>query len=133
MRIRIGPVPENPSFRPEEEGGWHKLTEPAFGVLLVLSLSTAMVPGSGVLAAWAAVASLHRVDDPLRVVVTARTLLLSVVALIGLVVVHELALALVLPDWGSTADTTLGFWPEKLTPYVCYGAELRAIEVFWSG
>ena len=65
-------------------------------------------------------------DGPPRVVVTPRKLLLSTVALIRLVVVHEPAHALVLPDWGFTADTTLGFWPEKLTPYVCYGASFRA-------
>ncbi len=37
MKIRLGPVAGDPTFRPGD-GPWRKLKEPAFGRLLLLSL-----------------------------------------------------------------------------------------------
>jgi hypothetical protein len=46
------------------------------------------------------------------------------VALIGLVVVHELLHPVSLPGCGLTSATIAGVWPQKLTPYVFYEGEL---------
>jgi hypothetical protein len=123
MRLRVGPVPDDPGFHPEK-GGWRKIKTPSFRLLMLLSLPLSVLTATGVLFVWAAVAAAHGIDANVPVVVTPRTLLVSVAAVTALVVVHELLHAAVLPRCGLTSGTTVGFWPKKLAPYVAYQGEL---------
>ena len=123
MRIRIGPVLDNPAFFPEQ-GDWHNLTEPSFGLLMALSIPTGLLLGIGLLAAWAAVAGVRGVEDAGQVIITPVTVLVSIVAFVALVIAHEAAHAVILPRGELALRTTIGFWPEKLTPYVSYEGEL---------
>ncbi len=123
MRFRVGPVPDNPGFQPDQHS-WRKVKEPSFGVLMLLALPVAALMVAGMLAAWAAVARAAGTDEPVQFSITPATLLYSLAALAALVVVHELAHMLALPRFGSTSATVAGFWPSKLTPYVSYEGEL---------
>ncbi len=123
MRVRIGPVPDNPAFSPEQ-GDWHKLAEPSFGLLMVLSIPTGLLFGIGLLVAWTAVADIRDIEGPTQMVITPRTVLLSILILLALVMAHEAAHAVTLPRGGLTLKTTIGFWPERLTPYVSYEGEV---------
>lgn len=123
MRLRIGPVPDDPAFHPEE-GGWQKLKTPSFCLLLLLSLPLSLLTTTGVLLVWAALARAHATDANLQVVVTPRRLLVSAAATAALVVVHELLHVAALPRCGLTSGTIVGLWPEKLAPYVAYQGEL---------
>jgi hypothetical protein len=123
MRLRVGPVPDDPEFHPEE-GGWRRLKTPSFRLLMLLSLPLSVLAASGVLFVWAAVAAAHGIDANVPVAVTPSSLLVSVAAAMALAVVHELLHAAVLPRCGLTSGTIVGFWPRKLAPYVAYQGEL---------
>ena len=123
MKFRLGPLPDDPDFRPEE-GGWRKLKEPPFGLLLLLALPTSVLIGGGVLLVWVLLARVHGIDGTTQIFLTPWTLLGSLAGLLALVVAHELAHAVVLPRGGLTSATTLGFWPQTVTPYVSYRGEL---------
>ncbi|NLE99743.1 MAG: DUF3267 domain-containing protein [Anaerolineales bacterium] len=123
MRIRIGPVPDHTGFHPEQ-GDWRRLKEPAFDRLLLLALGASVLIAAGVWAVWVALIRLHGTGDHVQIVLSPKTLLVSIAALAALAVVHELVHAAVLPRCGWTSATTVGFWPQKLTPYVSYDGEL---------
>lgn len=123
MRFNLGPVPEDPDFHPDGHE-WRNLKEPSFGVLMLLVLPVAGLLVAGMLSAWATVARAADADEAVQFVMTPATLLYSLAALVVLVVVHELAHMLVLPRFGSTPATVVGFWPSKFTPYVSFEGEL---------
>ena len=123
MRFRIGPLPDDPGFRPEQ-GGWRKLKEPSFGLLLLLAFPTSALTAAGVLFVWVLLVRVRGLYGPVQVVIAPWTLLGAFAALVALVVAHELAHAVVLPRGGLTSATTLGFWPQTVTPYVSYQGEL---------
>lgn len=123
MRLRIGPVPDDPAFHPEE-GGWRKLKTPSFRVLMLLSLPLSLLAAIGVLFLWAVVAAAHGIDADVQVEFSPGTLLVSLAAATALVVVHELLHAAALPRCGLTSGTLVGFWPKKLAPYVAYQGAL---------
>lgn len=123
MRFRLGPLPDDPTFRPEQ-GGWLKLGEPSFRLLMLLALPASVLIGGGVLLAWVPLVRVHGIDGPMRLVLTPWSLLGPLAALVALVVAHELAHAIVLPRGGFTPATILGFWPQTVTPYVFYQGEL---------
>jgi hypothetical protein len=123
MRLRFGPVPDDPDFAPEH-GGWVRLKEPRFGLMLVAALPVSIVLVSGVLLAWGAVAQVRGIGGEATIVVYPVTALLSLLAVGALILAHELIHAAALPSGGLTAATTLGFWPKAATPYVCHEGEL---------
>jgi hypothetical protein len=123
MRLRFGPVPDDPGFAPED-GGWVRLKEPSFGRMMLMALPLSFVLVAGITLAWVVVARLRGMGGGSTVVVTPVTALSYLVAVAALFLVHELLHAAALPAGGLTAATTLGFWPKALTPYVSYEGEL---------
>jgi hypothetical protein len=123
MRLRFGPVPDDPGFAPED-GGWVRLKEPSFGRMLLLALPLSVVLVTGIWMAWGAVARLRGIEGEFGGAVTLATALSYLVAFVVLLLVHELLHAAALPAAGLSATTTLGFWPKMLTPYVSYEGEL---------
>ncbi len=126
MKIRLGPVPGDPNFRPEE-GPWRKLKEPAFGRLLLLSIPLATLVTAAMLAAWGALARAHSSVAGGAIVLGPAQLLAGFASVAALILAHELAHAVSLPGFGLTTATTLGFWPKAVTPYVTYRGELSRI------
>jgi hypothetical protein len=129
MKFRLGPVPRDPTFQPEQ-GGWRRLREPSFGLLIALAIPTSLLAGAAVLFAWMLLVRIHGVDAPVEVVVSPWSLLGALAAVFGLVVAHELAHAVFLPRCGLTPATTLGFWLQTVTPYVSYRGELARDRYF---
>jgi hypothetical protein len=123
MKLRLGPLPDDPGFWPEQ-GDWHKLKEPEFGRLMLLSLPVSGLMGAGMLLAWSALARAHSIEGRGTVMVTPTAILVALAALAALAVAHELTHALALPGLGLTPATTIGLWLQKLTPYVSYAGEL---------
>jgi hypothetical protein len=123
MRLRWGPVPDDPDFTAEHEG-WIRLKEPTFGWMLVAALPLSVFLVLMISLAWATVARVRGIGGESTVVATPSTALILVLAVGALILAHELAHAAVLPSCGLTAATTLGFWPKTATPYVGYVGEL---------
>ncbi len=132
MNLHIGPVPDDEQFRPEE-ATWHKLTTPSFRLLMLLSLPLSLITATGVLSVWAAIARAHGLEGNAQIVVTPSTLLTSLALVAALVLVHELLHVAALPQCGFTSGTVVGFWPEKLAPYVAYQGELPRWRFIVSG
>jgi hypothetical protein len=123
MRLRFGPIPDDPGFEPEA-GDWVRLKEPSFGRMLLLALPLSVLLVTGIWMAWGAVARLRGIEGEFGGAVTLATALSYLVAFVVLLLVHELLHAAALPAAGLSAATTLGFWPKMLTPYVSYEGEL---------
>jgi hypothetical protein len=123
MRLRLGPVPDDPGFVPED-GGWVRLREPSFGRMMLMALPLSVLLAAGVSLAWGAVARVRGIEGEFGGAVTPAAALLVLVAFVALLVVHESLHAAALPAAGLSAATTLGFWPKTLTPYVSYTGEL---------
>lgn len=51
MRLRFGPVPDDPGFAPED-GGWVRLKEPSFGRMMLMALPLSFVLVAGITLAW---------------------------------------------------------------------------------
>ena len=51
MRLRFGPVPDDPGFAPED-GDWVRLKEPSFGRMMLLALPLSVLLAAGVAIAW---------------------------------------------------------------------------------
>jgi hypothetical protein len=92
--------------------------------MLVAALPVSVVLVAGVSLAWGKVAQLRGIGGESTVAVTPATTLLSLLAVVALILAHELAHAAALPLCGLTGATTLGFWPKTGTPYVSYEGEL---------
>ncbi len=88
----------------------------------MLSLSTAMVPGSGVLAAWALVAGLPGVDAPVRVVVNPTTLL----PYAG----YDLSMAVLLPGEVDGLEALEGYLSAENLTWWTKGMWSTEVEVF---
>jgi hypothetical protein len=123
MRLQIGPIPEDVGFHPEQSG-WRKLKEPSFDILMLLSIPTALLIAAGIFFAWVALARVHGIEDPVQIVLTLGTLLGLIAAFMGLIVGHEVVHLVALPKYGLTSETVVGFWPQKVTPYVSHEGEL---------
>jgi hypothetical protein len=128
MRLRIGPPPDSTDFSPQK-GGWSKLKEPSFNVFMLFALPASVLLTGGVLALWAALARAHEIDAAGQVSITPRTLLVFMVALISLVVVHELLHAVSLPGCGLTSATIAGLLFAWMPPWLVL---LSAINTFAS-
>ena len=123
MRLHLGPIPEDATFHPEQ-GPWRRLREPSFGVLMLIASLVGVLVVFAMVRAWGALARLHETTEIALVTLSPVTLLLSLGALGALIAVHEILHALALPGLGRTPATIVGFWPEKITPYVTYEGEL---------
>ena len=123
MRLRFGPVPDDPGFAPED-GDWARLKEPSFGKMMLMAIPLSFALAAGIAQAWGAVARVRGIEGEFSGVVTLSTALSYLLAFAALLLVHELAHAVTLPGGGLNAATTLGFWPKTLTPYVSYEGEL---------
>lgn len=123
MRLRFGPVPDDPGFAPQD-GGWTRLGEPSFGKMMLMAAPLSITLAAGIAQAWGAVARMRGVEGGFAGVVTLSSALSLLLAFAALLLVHELTHAVTLPGAGLTAATTLGFWPKTLTPYVAFEGEL---------
>jgi hypothetical protein len=123
MRLRFGPVPDDPGFAPED-GDWARVREPSFGVMMLMALPLSVLLATGISLAWGAVARVRGIEGEFGGTVTIATLLTLLVAFIALLLAHELLHVAALPAAGLSAATTLGFWPKMLTPYVSFAGEL---------
>jgi hypothetical protein len=123
MRLRFGPVPDDPGFAPED-GGWVRLKEPSFGRMLLMALPLSVLLAMGISLAWGTVARVRDIGGGVGGSVTPGGVLWLLVAFAALLLVHELLHAAALPSAGLSTATTLGFWPKALTPYVSYEGAL---------
>jgi hypothetical protein len=129
MRLHYGPVPENPDFRPQDEG-WTPLVEPSVTAFTWLAGGVGVVVGIGAALLWAATAPsatlLSVTVRPGQSAVLAALLVwgkvLGAVAL--LVVVHELLHAASYPGRLFGPRTIIGVWPTKGLFYAHYDGPL---------
>ncbi|MGD0087339.1 MAG: DUF3267 domain-containing protein [Verrucomicrobiota bacterium] len=130
MRLHLGAIPNSPDFVPD--GTWKPMRElsPWLAQLIALPIGIAAMLLLTVLWFWL---------TPLRDAVSAvsppalfhvfldmpiPSLLLLVIALVGLTVIHELLHAVVHPMKGLSPRTVLGFWPSTLMFYAHYDGEV---------
>ena len=118
MMFRLGPVPDEPGFRPEE-GDWIRLREPSTGLMMLCVLPVAALVTTALVFAWSRT-GLRETSGT----ITSSGLLAFLLAVAGLLVVHELLHAIALPRFGTSSATTLGFWPKWMTPYISHEGEL---------
>lgn len=122
MRFRVGSVPEDMEFHPED-GGWIRLKEPRFGWLLLMVVPVSVLLVAGLSSAWAVVLRMHDAPSGAQGIVTPAVAVLIALGCGVLIVAHEAIHMLALPQLGLTRETVVGFWPKTLTPYVSYEAE----------
>lgn len=123
MKLRIGPLPEDPGFTPED-GGWVRLREPSFGLLVLVAIPLSIVLTVGTMWAWGIVMEARGLDTEFGGVVTLTTVLAIMAGGVALLLAHELLHAIALPGGVLSPATTLGLWPKALTPYVHYDGEM---------
>jgi hypothetical protein len=87
--------------------------------MMLMVIPVSVLVAAGLLFAWTRV-GIREFGG----VVTFGTLLVLLFAVVGLMLLHELLHAVALPRGGSTAATTLGFWPKVMSAYVSYEGEL---------
>jgi hypothetical protein len=110
MRLRIGPLPLNPEFRPEQDG-WNPLKEPGPLVLQLLAVPIGVLTAGALIAGWWLAVGEKVVElSPLPIWF----------ALFGVIPVHELLHASAQPGYGLRPTSILGLWPSKLTFYAHY-------------
>src|SRR5687767_9433538 len=113
MRIIRGPIPEDPEFRPIDEG-WKAIREPDpiwMQVLAVPVLVVTAVLLFSVLSVFTDISS--------RAVLSK-----LLVAFLVMIPLHELIHAFAHPAFGRSRQTYVGFWPAKLLFYAHYEGEL---------
>jgi len=81
MRLRFGPIPDDPGFEPEA-GDWVRLKEPSFGRMLLLALPLSVLLVTGIWMAWGAVARLRGIEGEFGGAVTLATALSYLVAFV---------------------------------------------------
>jgi hypothetical protein len=130
MRLRYGPIPENPDFHPEADG-WTPLREPSAGLFVWIASGVGMA--NGVLAAlvWAAIlpdgvnlSYTIRGDDPRPWLSALIGLAIVFGFLAALIAVHELLHAAVFPGRWLGPHTLIGVWPSKGMFYAHYDGPL---------
>jgi len=114
MKFTVGPIPEDPDFRPQAEQ-WTMVREPTPGKMLLTSVSLAVFLGLATVVLWIL---LTPVDvDEIQV-------LWSIAVLPLCVPFHEIAHALGFPLTGWFARTCFGIWPSKCAFYAHYQGSL---------
>jgi Putative zincin peptidase len=104
MRVWIGPPPQDPDFRPELQG-WTPLKEPSPWAFQLLAAPIGLLTLAALCVAWGLVAS------------GALSLTFPLLALIGVIPIHELVHAAAHPGFGLRRASILGFWPSRLVFY----------------
>jgi hypothetical protein len=138
MRLHYGPVPENPDFRPQEEG-WTPLREPSVTAFTWLASGIGLAVGIAVATLWAVTVpgtSIIRIstsasDASAMSPWMALAMILGAVA--GLIIIHELLHAATYPGRLFGERTVIGVWPRKGLFYAHYDGSLsrnRCLLVF---
>lgn len=119
MRFHTGEPPHNPEFD-TGANGWSPIKEPSMGTVQLLGIPVAAVL-LGLFGSWLyALGALDLdFDDSLLI-----QLVVALVLVLPMFFLHELAHALVHPGWGTSRQTVVGFWPQYLSFYAHYDAEM---------
>ncbi len=130
MRLHYGPVPENPDFRPQEEG-WTPLREPSVTAFTWLASGVGLAVGMAVAMLWGATApggviiggSVQGSDRDMALSLTVTiAMILGAIAL--LIILHELLHAATYPGRLLGERTVIGVWPIKGLFYAHYDGSL---------
>ena len=114
MRFTFGPPPSALSFDDIATGDWHRLRQPPFWAIYLLTLLVGAAIASAILVAWAVMTPDVDIDfgDAAWVIVVGwSTLLLGTLAQIA-----------AYP--GGFRDAILGIWASRITVYTGYAGEL---------
>lgn len=114
MRLRLGEVPNDSSFRPEVDR-WRPIREPGPRAIQLVALPVA---GLLLLAVRGAI-SLVAPDTELG-----GDLLFGLLVIVLIAPLHEIVHALLTPRFGASEHTTVGFWPSRFLFYAHYDAAL---------
>ena len=114
MRLRLGEVPNDLSFRPAADG-WRPIREPG-----PRAIQLAALPVVAVLLLAVAGALSRLAPD----VALGGDLVVGLLTIALLVPLHEVVHAVLTPRFGATEHTTVGFWPSRLLFYAYYDAPL---------
>ncbi len=115
MQLRVGPIPPNAAFQPEQ-GGWHPLREPGPVVLQLLAAPVSVLTGAGLFAAvlWLGLTNGSGVPSWVYGLVV-----------VAIIPVHEMLHAWTHPGHGRSAASIIGVWPARALFYAHYDDVLR--------
>lgn len=119
MRFRIGPVPEDPDFRPETEG-WTLLREPRPGLMMSVAIPLGTLMAGALAVGWSRIVPLAAPVDGFTLSITLPALAVALLAIGAFIVAHESLHAVPVLIAGSGEHIVVGFWPRYLAPYVAY-------------
>jgi hypothetical protein len=118
MRFHVGPIPENTTFHPEQDG-WQPLKEPTIWMAQLLAVPVAMVAFFVVMLAWWILT-----PSELQARTRAAVRLFALPAFLIILPIHEYVHARFHPLGGESPATLYGFWPSKLALYAHYDDEV---------
>jgi hypothetical protein len=122
MKFHFGSIPDSHDFKPEEQG-WVPLREPTPWIAQLMALPVAVITGLLLLFFWFFFTPLaQRVASP-------SGLVLGWIPIT--VILHELMHALFHPGFGTTGESILGFWPQKLLLYAHYTGAVSRQRFVW--
>jgi hypothetical protein len=129
MRFRLGAIPGNPEFKPEETG-WTPLKEPGPYLMQIMAMPVAVVVGGLAAGLWLSLRpgsfSRYYIGSPGADPRAAMWLpVVIAVVCVAIIPVHELLHAVVHPRWGLSRSSVIGLWPSRGLFYAHYEAELR--------
>lgn len=110
MKLKLGRIPENTTFVPEESG-WTPMKEPRPWAAQLMALPIGGAAAVGLMFLWATpVANSGSVPDGPWLIG----------GIVGVVILHEMIHAALHPKMGASPDTMVGFWPSRLLFYAHY-------------
>ncbi len=115
MRFHVGPVPDEPDFKPEEEP-WSPIREPGPALFQLLALPIALVVAFVLAKIWWSLP----ISNIRVVIVSAREALAALAVALAVVGLHELLHALMMPGGWRSDRIILGIWPQRLMFYAHY-------------
>jgi hypothetical protein len=119
MTFRLGPLPESPEFTPDDS--WILLREPSLLGFQLRAIPIAIVTTVVLAVLWVVLTPIVHVLGTLTFPLP---IYKFIVCLLGVIVIHELIHASVLPKIGISKDTVIGFWPSRMFIYTVYVGEL---------
>ena len=117
MKLILGPMPKDPSFKPEDEG-WTLIREPKPSVFLVIALLLGIPFSLALIILWLILTPIEHKQ---------LNLLYTFIAFPCVIFFHELAHAVALAKMRSEHQTYFGFWPRRLAFYVHYTGPMSRI------